>query len=1256
MNCRIRDVALLLLVLAFAAGLASAQPGLSISQISSSGQVTQSNFDPSVIGPDARAPRAGKYWDGLASTDFYNFTTSTTAPPNPQIAAGPDDIVTIVNRTIARYPNPNAVGNALVTTPYNYPPTSKAFLDVWMGVTQASSAPSALATACPSVPRSNTTCIIDNASIRYDQMQGRFVVLFTATDVQAHLSNWVLITSRYATFACPSTVTAANCPNTSDMFTNVVVPQVGGTSTGGTNAYWVLYLIPINVTLPAAANTSSNAVLSTPACTGPNNAGIATSPSTGGPVAAGACTNYFPTGARFGLDNDNIILTAPVLDATQQVVTGTAITNFGPFAGTRVAAVPKLNVFNGTTTAGQVNLSDDNATGTLTGVPSNAAIVAGTTLPTVTGCCNTAAPAPQNPNIPAIFWEPDNVRGRALASFDAQVAPINAVGTVGSIGGVIAPFDYLVGRFATDTFGGFSLGTGQAVGQATTVFIQPIIFTCPTSALFSGPAGVPYCGTSTLAGQTQIAEVPVLGAISTQSAGFVVPNGTAASGSLALSAAGCVAATPTAVCQQPMQLHTLATTSDPATVGQGKNDLAVNQAQDGTALPRIFVGDQRPQQVMFREGLLYAASTIRLWEANSGVAGSNFAFGTATVMYNVLKAPGPTCSIAQIPPFVAGVLDPCLNGSVGGATGNPYTPNGSRFAQANEAIETYWYNGTNVPDPTGNSTGYGFYAPAFDSPANVINGSSLPNSSGISPVNLFPWLEKLFVGNTVGGPATINNTFATHFPSVWDVRPGDDGFDTNLSYLDPVLGTVIAADTRLCAPAFTVQVTENGTRVLSNLSPTVPNSGAGPSAPLAVGQLVSGPGIPAATTISALCAAACTATATLPAAPANSIIISAAATLGSATNPTRVGITVTPPPPPAGTTGGACPMVPFGYRGGASTDPTDGSLWIYEPFAKFRLSGLIGPGNWGTSVANYQLDFPAQDPYGNDNAFFGDVPTTYPFFTWIQIAKNAGIWTNGFAATACTVNQPNPPVVPPPVGTSSGGTGAGASQTCTNFQPTDQVTRAEMAMWVVRSQMDDAMVINFLNATGGLPQTSGLGATSFADNPLIPQVAGCPIATNPPQGAGTQFCSAQTIANYIETMYRRGYTKGCSTTNDGRRNYCPADFVTRGQMSIFLVRAKMANVYPTSLSGVPVTTAPGPAGTGIGDAFGFFTPAQAYFTDCTPTGCGTSAGAGANGPYLFVQKMRELRITNGTTGSTFSPDAILTREQIATFVVRAFLL
>jgi len=1215
MNRRIWGLALTLLL--WASG-AYAQTGLNISQVDSSGTITQSTFDPSVVGPDARAPRAGKYWDGLPSTDYYNATSSVSAPPNPQIGVGPDDVVTIVNRTIARYPNPNAAGNALVTTPYFYPPTSKAWLDVWMGIAN-------LGAVCPTAPRSNSTCVLDNASVRYDQMQGRFVVLFTATDVPSHISNFVLVTSRYATFACPPGVTPANCPNTSDMFTPPIVPIVGGPNTGGVNQYWVMYIIPVNVVRLPDANTASNAGKF---CMAPIVGGDPTTPPapnggggfTAGPVVVGQCTNYFPTGARFGLDNDNIILTAPVLDVSQETgpaallpgCTNTAaagcapIIPGGPYAGTRVVTVPKVVVYNGValggdptnisgTGTGLRNLSDDNATVTLS------------TTPTLTCCSTVTAP------VPPIFWEPDNLRGRALASFDAQVAPINLQGALGSIGGVITPIDYLVGRTVVDSFGTPS-GPVDSI-----IFVQPIIFTCPTAALFSGPAGVPYCGTPSAPnnpGGGQVAESAILGT---------------APGSI----------------QRPRLTFGIATVSDPATVGQGKNDLQPNLAQDGTPLPRLFVGDARPQQVMFREGLLYVASTVRLFD--NFTTPTPAAFNTSTVMYQILRAPGPTCAFPQLPPFPAGT-DPCQVAAVGGAgQGNPYTPTGSRIAPLPVAIETYWFNGANVPDPTGNINGYGFYAPAFDTPANVVNGSSLPSSSGISPINLFPWLEKLFVGDTVGGPATINNTFATHYPSFWDVRPGDDGYDTTLPYLDPVRGVIVTSDPRLCQPPFTALVTTTtGSRVLSSLAPVAS------SLPLAVGQLVTGTGIPAGAVVSAICISACTSPVS---APANSVIISAAATL------TQNRVTASfAAPPPGGASGQAlCSMIPFGIRGGASTDPNDGSLWVYGPFAKFRQSQIIGPGQWGTSVANYQLDFAALDPYGNDNAFFGDVGPAYadPFRTAIMIAKNAGIWTNGFAASSCTANQPNPPVIPPPIGTSSGGTTSGPGIVCTNFQPTDQVTRAEMAMWVIRSQMDDQQVINFLNATGGLPNINGLGAASFADNPSIPQVAGCPVPTNPPQGGGTQFCSAQTIANYIEAMYRRGYTKGCSSTNDGRRAYCPADLVTRGQMSIFLIRAKMSNVFPTSLSGIPVALAAGPSqgfASAYGDAFGFFTPAQSYFSDCSASSCGTTAGAGANGPYIYVQKMRELRITNGTSGSTYSPDSILTRQEIAVFAVRAFLL
>src|SRR5689334_13160208 len=52
--------------------------------------------------------QGGREWEGIASTDYFTFEPSVYSPPNPDIAVGPDDILTMVNRTIARYPNPNA--------------------------------------------------------------------------------------------------------------------------------------------------------------------------------------------------------------------------------------------------------------------------------------------------------------------------------------------------------------------------------------------------------------------------------------------------------------------------------------------------------------------------------------------------------------------------------------------------------------------------------------------------------------------------------------------------------------------------------------------------------------------------------------------------------------------------------------------------------------------------------------------------------------------------------------------------------------------------------------------------------------------------------------------------------------------------------------------------------------------------------------------------------------------------------------------
>jgi hypothetical protein len=81
-------------------------------------------------------------------------------------------------------------------------------------------------------------------------------------------------------------------------------------------------------------------------------------------------------------------------------------------------------------------------------------------------------------------------------------------------------------------------------------------------------------------------------------------------------------------------------------------------------------------------------------------------------------------------------------------------------------------------------------------------------------------------------------------------------------------------------------------------------------------------------------------------------------------------------------------------------------------------------------------------------------------------------------------------------------------------------------------------------------------------------------------------------------------------------------------------------VFPTSLSGIPLNTP-------YGDNFGLFQPSTAYFGDVASTA----------EFFPYIQKMRELRITNGTgTGTTFGPNENLTRAQIATFIVRAFFL
>jgi len=1656
MSSKIRNVALLLPAFVLATGLASAQSGVTVNTINPDGSVTSTNLNPTPsVGAKAPTPAAdgsAKYWDGAGiggtSTNYFSQVPYLIAPPNPQIAAGPDDILTIVNRTISRYPNPNANGNTGTLNPYNYPATEFVPLDVWMGLTVLGTQAGGAA-LCPSGTGSNSNCVIDNASIRYDQLQGRFIVVFTVTDMPAHRSNWVVVVSTFSQFQkCPVPAPAGSvCPTSSPLFTPpVIAPIVGGTQTGGQNpANWVLYKIPINLAynpnqnpsalglvnnlgaIPPFNNPLANSAVGTPntISTGGATANFLTTPfcTNGGPnlpltygngvpngTAGGTgrtCTNYYPTGARFGIDNDNIILTAPVLDQAFAPNEGNFPSgggqNQGPYAGTRVTALAKIILYNGTSLnfsqppsclgdnpidCQATNLSDDVATGTLTAITQQIAFGQGATaglgLPngdlqyggSVPNSCVTTQPvvvvptplvaippASNSPsqavlscaptaNLPTallpIFWEPDNLRGRALASFDSQVAPNAGTSSCTQCGvsGVITPFDYIVGTQITDNFGqgikpqgvggitgqnrvvatvtvtaftttapftvtvspadaaklalgevslanggtatitaidlvggvitlssqGVATGTavptlvsfGQSfavpsnvptAGIATKYYIQPVVFSCPGAAIFSGPSGVVFCGSGVPGGQSLVADLPVLGTLRTN-------------------------------------VSTLAQVADPAPVGQGFSGTQMttsptNVPVSPTINSRLFVGDSRPEQVMFREGLLYVARSVRLADLQINW------LGTSTVLYDVIK----TCAATTV------LGSPLCGGG--------YSVTGGNITNPALAFEYEWFNGISVPDPFGNINGFGFYTPMFESPADVVSAGP------IAPISTLQLFDKLFVGMTTGGTNNTAGIFSKNFPSLWDWRPGDDAYDTPEPYLDPYTGsvnttyvcggdlnvlvlsrsgnTITVADPSglgvgmflagtqttiqsiagnvvtlsaafgtstttfpanatfsrlqstvavtatlvtpgsnqitvnstsglaigqilatgaspsasgstgagtasttaytctggICPPNVTASQTSFGIASLTNVgfgekitgrtstataaagttsgsfTITVPNS-----AKLAPGVNVTGCGVAAGSKVStagnpivinsdgslqvtltlaeSFQAGPCTITfdSTPCFASANFVtgttnasqfvvnninqpgISSISGTVGSAASCTSFyadpingsttgqtgaqiasalngstinnglpviftaqvgqgssgffgsGLTIinivgnvvtlsgnaTAPLPglnagqtstnipfnftTTSTSANAvmCPIIQWSQHGGASTDPNDGSLWLFGEFAKNRLSTIPGPGQWGTSVANYALSFPATDAYGNDNTYFQDVqPTGSPdssFFTWIQLAKNLGLAVPS-ATGPCTINNGLPPILPPPPSGTLPVPGP-SNLGCPYFGPDTTVTRAEMAYWVVKAIMDEFQITNFLCATGGdpsgqSPQCSGsTPASSFAD-----LGAGGGSILNPFLGAnpalGIAGVTNAQLMRYIEVMARRGITKGCSNTTDPQSAYCPNQPVTRAQMSVFLIRAKMDNVFPTTLSGIPLA-AP------YGDNFGVYLPPVPYFSDVT-----------ASDPvfgqyYIYIQKMRELRITNGTGGVTFSPGNNLTRKEIATFIVRAFFL
>ncbi|MEO8131045.1 MAG: hypothetical protein ABI822_28360, partial [Bryobacteraceae bacterium] len=617
--------------------------------------------------PATQAPGQFKAWEGFTTTNYLNTEQYVFTPPSASTAAGPVNIITIVNRRIAIYDNPNAIvgptGGATrvpqVLSPTSFLPTSEALLDAMMGE-------KVLDNLCPTGRDSNISCLVDNASVRYDQMQGRYLILLTVTDTgvetlgnivtKPRKASWVLFISKFSQF--PTLGTAGS----SDIFITPT-PPIGSTSGVNTTNWNIYYGNALN-----GLGTDGFGNVAAAGTVGPGN--INSIP--GNPLAiqntffdcrpaaiaasgaAPAANCYFPTSARLGIDNDNITITSSVINVNYFIPAAPTPVPIPAFAGTRVRVIKKGGgapelaaglyqkslAGTGLTAANQYAAPGVNGLGKTTGDYYDLYAVsdAVTGAPLVTFSATSAnAPwtlAPISAPLTtgqAAFCEPARVRGRAAASYtNAMVPPATGVTSQNYIECIIST-QVPVGAPATPI-------------PQNVVYVQPVLYTpvTPINPPANQNFAVPYY-------------VSLLGDGTTGGAG--------------------------------MQVAFVEPFINPSTIPQGTYTGTSGGPAAGAPSPVLFVGDDRPHEVVFREGHLY----------NARVGGSTTTFqtvpGTAlssTVFYDVIQ---------KLQAGAPGIID-------------------------NPVLLAKWTN-TNA------------YAPMYEVPANVATAGQT------SPINVFPWLEKL---------------------------------------------------------------------------------------------------------------------------------------------------------------------------------------------------------------------------------------------------------------------------------------------------------------------------------------------------------------------------------------------------------------------------------------------------------------------------------------------------------------------------------
>ena len=210
---------------------------------------------------------------------------------------------------------------------------------------------------------------------------------------------------------------------------------------------------------------------------------------------------------------------------------------------------------------------------------------------------------------------------------------------------------------------------------------------------------------------------------------------------------------------------------------------------------------------------------------------------------------------------------------------------------------------------------------------------------------------------------------------------------------------------------------------------------------------------------------------------------------------------------------------------------------------------------------------------------FTDVPKTQPFYRKIETLLHSGI------TAGCTA---------------------------TNYCPGDDVSRAQMAIFLARAIAGGAANIPISGSVNGNPYDCVSGGTSlFTDVP-------------PTDGA----CKA------IHYIAAKNVTLGCAATL-----FCPDVLVSRAQMGIFLAKAIVA---PAGGAGVPLTYGPDPV---TGFSYSCDPSSQKlHFTDVSIT----------DSFCKHVHFLWAKGIVSGCSATAYCPSVDVSRDAMAKFLVNAF--